>query len=52
MSESKLATHNTNIAIAGASMLAAALSSAIDGDDWEAILSWIKHTMKDSPEGI
>lgn len=36
--QASLATHNTNIAIAGASMLAAALSSAIDGNDWETIL--------------
>ncbi|KXH87009.1 ADP-ribosylglycohydrolase family protein [Sporosarcina sp. HYO08] len=36
--QASLATHNTNIAIAGAAMLAGALSAAIDGDDWDGIL--------------
>ncbi|MFO1446407.1 ADP-ribosylglycohydrolase family protein [Bacillus sp. Bva_UNVM-123] len=37
--EASLGTHNTNIAIAGAAMLAAAISTAIDTDDWELILN-------------
>jgi ADP-ribosylglycohydrolase len=34
-----LGTHNTNIAIAGAAMLAAAISQAMETDDWDEILS-------------
>jgi len=33
-----LATHNTNVAIAGAAMLAAAISAAMETDDWDEIL--------------
>jgi ADP-ribosylglycohydrolase len=33
-----LATHNTNVAIAGASMLAAAISRAMETGDWDEIL--------------
>lgn len=36
--QASLGTHNTNIAIAGAAMLAAAISAAIDTDDWNVIL--------------
>lgn len=36
--KASLATHNTNIAIAGAAMLAAAMSAAVDTDNWEEIL--------------
>ncbi|RNB82355.1 ADP-ribosylglycohydrolase family protein [Brevibacillus fluminis] len=34
-----LGTHNTNIAIAGAALLAAAISAAIETRDWDSILS-------------
>lgn len=34
-----LATHNTNIAIAGAAMLAAAISTAMETQDWNVILA-------------
>lgn len=33
-----LATHNTNVAIAGAAMLAAAISTAVETDEWNVIL--------------
>lgn len=36
--KSCLGTHNTNIAIAGASMLAAAISTAMETKDWKRIL--------------
>ncbi|HWO78498.1 MAG TPA: ADP-ribosylglycohydrolase family protein [Bacillus sp. (in: firmicutes)] len=36
--EASKGTHNTNIAIAGAAMLAAAISTAIDTDNWNTIL--------------
>lgn len=34
-----LGTHNTNVAIAGAAMLAAAISAAIETRDWDAIFA-------------
>lgn len=36
--QASMGTHNTNIAIAGAAMLAAAISAAIDTNDWDVIL--------------
>lgn len=34
-----LGTHNTNVAIAGAALLAGAISAAVESRDWDAILS-------------